>query len=269
MLDTLDYHGLGDTRIAVFDWTGLSALNNPARLARIKFGGQLFSGTEYYYDPDPLAAQKAGPIPLGDECGAAGLSAGTPAPASCPEGGVETNGDFMTQVSQAQGQLWGGTETEVNQTFGSASEVHQAIAYWVVGTKSFDATGAFTLTSQGYVSAAHEDVAFAAIGAGGYPWQDRGNGAAVMTFTLTGNDFYPEHRLRQADVHLRRAARVGDQRRRPRQVPAGRVHRVPRLPRSPPARAGATTAGRSTTADASTSPASTSRTGTARDRRSP
>ena len=59
MLDTLDYHGLGDTRIAVFDWTGLSALNSPARLARIKFGGQLFSGVEYYYDPDPLAAQKA------------------------------------------------------------------------------------------------------------------------------------------------------------------------------------------------------------------
>src|SRR6202044_2899844 len=71
------------------------------------------------------------------------------------------------------------------------SEVHQAIAYWVVGTKSFDATGAFTLTSQGYVSAAHEDVAYAAIGAGGYPGQDGGNGNAVMTFVLTGNDFYP------------------------------------------------------------------------------
>jgi hypothetical protein len=191
MLDTLDYHGQGDTRFAVFDWTGLSALNNPAGLGRIRFGGQLFSGTQYYYDPDPLAAQKAGPIPLGDECGAAGLSVGTPAPASCPEGGVETNGDFMTQVAQAQGQLWGGTETEVNQTFGSASEVHQAIAYWVVGTKSFDATGVFTLTSQGYVSAAHEDVAYAAVGAGGYPWQDGGNGNAVMTFALTGKDYYP------------------------------------------------------------------------------
>ena len=114
MLDTLDYHGQGDTRIAVFDWTGLSALGNPAGLARIKFGGQLFSGTEFYYNPDPLAAQKAGPIPLGDECGAAGLSVGAPPPASCPEGDVETNGDFMTQVSQAQGQLWGGTETEVD-----------------------------------------------------------------------------------------------------------------------------------------------------------
>jgi hypothetical protein len=191
MLDALDYYGQGDTRIAVFDWTGLSALNNPGDLADIKFGGQLFSGTEYYYDPDPLAAQKAGPIPLGDECGAAGLSVGTPPPASCPEGGVETNGDFMTQVSQAQGQIWGGTETEVNQTFGSASEVHQGIAYWVVGTHSFDTTGVFTLTSQGYVSAAHEDLAFAAIGAEGYPSQDGGNGGAIMTFTLTGKDFYP------------------------------------------------------------------------------
>jgi hypothetical protein len=198
MLDTLDYHGVGDTRTAVFDWTGLSALNRPRDLSAIRFGGQLFSGTEYYYDPDPLAAQKAGPIPLGDECGAAGLSTGKTPPASCPEGGVETNGDFMTQVAQAQGQLWGGTETEVDQTFGSASEVHQGIAYWVVGTHSFDRTGVFTLTSQGYVSAAHEDVAFAAIGAGGSPARygdsspaHYGDNAAVMSFTLTGKDYYP------------------------------------------------------------------------------
>jgi hypothetical protein len=189
MMDTLDYFGQGDTRIAAFDWTGLSALNNPADLGAIRFGGQLFSGTEFYIDPDPLAAQKAGPIPLGDECGAAGLSAGASPPASCPEGGIATNGDFMTQLSQAQGQLWGGTETEADQMFGSASEVHQAIAYWVVGTRSFDTTGVFTLSSQGYVSAAHEDVAFAAIGAGGSPARD--GGAAVMAFTLTGNDFYP------------------------------------------------------------------------------
>jgi hypothetical protein len=183
MLDTLDYHGQGDTRFAVFDWTGLSGLRT-GDLADVRFGGQLFSGTEFYYDPKPLAAQKAGPIPLGDECGAAGLSTGKTPPASCPEGGIETNGDFMTQVAQAQGELWGGTETEVTQTFGSSSEMHQAIAYWVVCLRSFDRTGVFTLSSQGYVSAAHEDVAYAAIGAGGY-------GDAIMAFTLTGKDYYP------------------------------------------------------------------------------
>jgi hypothetical protein len=193
MLDTLDYYGQGDTRVAAFDWTGLRALDSPgcSACADIKFGGQLFSGTEYYIDQNPVAAQKAGPIPLGSECGAAGLSSGTTPPASCPEGPIETNGDFMTQVSQAQDQLWGGTETAVTQTFGSSSETHQGIAYWVVGTRGFDRTGVFSLTSQGYVSAAHEDVAYAAVAAEGYRWQDGGNGGAVMTFTLTGNDYYP------------------------------------------------------------------------------
>ncbi len=117
MLETLDFYGQGDTRIAVFDWTGLQNLNskNCGECHKIRFGGQLFSGLQYYYDPGLLAAQKSGPIPLGDECGAAGLSVApnstTPPPASCPEGGVATNGDNFTQASQAQGQLWGAAST--------------------------------------------------------------------------------------------------------------------------------------------------------------
>ena len=109
MLDSLDFYGNGDTRIAAFDWTGLSSLNGTGD--GVRFGGQLFSGTGFYEDFGLIAPQKAGPIPLGDECGAAGWSVppspGGTAPASCPEGGIETNGDNFTQVSQAQGELWG------------------------------------------------------------------------------------------------------------------------------------------------------------------
>ena len=65
--------------------------------------------------------------------------------------------------------------------------MHQAAAYWVIGTNSFDKTGAFSLTSQGYVSAAHEDIEFPAIAAEGSAWQDGGNDGAIMTFTLSGN----------------------------------------------------------------------------------
>ena len=93
----------------------------------------------------------------------------------------------MTQVSQAQGQIWGGTSTQINQTFSSGTEMHQAVAYWVVGTRPFDKSGTFSLTSQGYVSAAHEDLTMPAIGAEGRSSQDRGNGGAIMTFTLSGN----------------------------------------------------------------------------------
>jgi hypothetical protein len=195
MLASLDFVGQADTRIAVFDWTGLENLNSHdcRECDEIRFGGQLFSGVDYYYGEGFLAAQKSGPIPLGDECGAAGLSVApnmtTPPPASCPEGGIATNGDGMTQVSQAQGQLWGAISTAIAQTYSSDSspEVHQGAAYWVIGTVGFDTSGVFTLTSQGYVSAEHEDLEFPTMAAEGSSSQDGGNGGAIMTFTLSGN----------------------------------------------------------------------------------
>jgi hypothetical protein len=187
MLDSLDFYGQGDNRIAVFDWTGLDNLNSPncSSCSGIHFGGQLFSGVQFYYGEGVPGAQKAGPIPLGSECGAAGLSTD----ASCPEGGIATNGDNFTQVSQAQGQLWGAISTEIDQTYSweSSPEVHQGAAYWVIGTSSFDRNGVLTLTSQGYVSPKHEDLEFPAMAAEGYPWQDGGNGGVIMDFTLSGN----------------------------------------------------------------------------------
>jgi len=200
MLASLDFYGfngtlpsaaLGSNQIAVFDWTGLSALDSPNcnKCSAIQFGGQLFPKVQFYNDPSNavgvgvLGAQKAGPIPLGDECGAAGLSTD----ASCPEGGLNTNDDGFFQVSQAQNQLWGAVDTAINQTFKSGTEQHAGAAYWVVGTSSFDRSGYFTLTSQGYVSARHEDLEFPAMAAEGLPWQDGGNGGAIMDFTLSGN----------------------------------------------------------------------------------
>ena len=204
MLGSLDFYGFaavsptsGDNRIAAWAWTGLSALNSKGCAtcsSAIRFTGQLFSGVDRYYDPEltsngfqaSVGAQKTGPIPLGDECGAAGLSVsvgGASPPVSCPEGGIQTNGDFMTQVSQAQGQLWGATATQIAQTYTRANaEIHQGAVYWVVGTNSFDKTGKFTLTSQGYVTARHEDLSMPAMAA-----TPTSGGQAIMLFTLSGN----------------------------------------------------------------------------------
>src|SRR5208283_5094267 len=190
MLETLDFYGMGDDRIAVFDWTGLENLNSPncSKCSRIQFGGQLFSGVSFYYGLGFLGAQKSGPIPLGDECGAAGLSTGSTPPASCPESGIATNGDNITQASQAQGQIWGAATTEIAQTYSSEAspEVHQGAVYWVIGTDSFDTSGFFSFTSQGYVSPKHEDLEFPAMAAEGLSFQDGGNGGAIMTFTVSG-----------------------------------------------------------------------------------
>ena len=54
--------------------------------------------------------------------------------------------------------------------------------YWVVGTNSFDKTGKFTLTSQGYVTPRHEDLTMPAMAA-----TPGSGGRAIMLFTLSGN----------------------------------------------------------------------------------
>ena len=196
MLGSLDFYGFaavsptsGDNRIAAWAWTGLSALNSngcASCSAGIRFTGQLFSGVDRYYDPEltvngfqaSLGTQKTGPIPLGDDCSALPSTAGP-----CPEGGINSNGDNLTQVSQAQGQMWGGTATQIAQTYtGANAEIHQGAVYWVVGTRSFDKTGRFTLTSQGYVTAKHEDLEFPSIAA-----TPTTGGRAIMDFTLNGN----------------------------------------------------------------------------------
>lgn len=189
MLASLDFFGSGDTRIAAFDWTGLAALNshNCAGCGAIRFGGTLLSGVEPYYGEGFLGAQKAGPIPLGDDCAAAGGFVPT-----CPEGGIATNGDGMTQVSQAGGQVWGAVSTALSQSFGGSPEVHQGAAYWALNTSTFDRTGLLGLASQGYVTAAHEDLEFptiAAIGSNhGQNNHGQGNGSsAIMSFTLSGD----------------------------------------------------------------------------------
>lgn len=190
MLGTLDFSGQGDNRLAVFDWTGLHGLDsrNCADCRGIQFGGQLFSNVLSYSSPG-RTPQKAGPIPLGEECGKAGLSTGSPPPASCPEGPLATNGDNITQASQAQGQLWASASTAVNQTYtsGAAPELHQGVVYWVVGTAGFDRHAAFSLSSQSYVSPAHENLTMPAMAAEGLRNQDGGNGGAIVMFTLTGN----------------------------------------------------------------------------------
>jgi hypothetical protein len=192
MIDTLDFYGVGDSRLGVFDWTGLSNLNKTSPTG-VDFGVNVLNGTEFYYDPDPLAAQRTGPIPLGAECGAAGLSVGSPAPAACPEGQIAVNGDDITQASYAGGQIWAGASTEVSQQFvnESAPETHQGVAYFVVDTNGFAKTGNVTLSAQGYLSAAHEDLAFPAFAASGTASQDGGDSGALATFTLTGVDYYP------------------------------------------------------------------------------
>lgn len=196
--------GPGDNRVAVFYWTGLAHLNsfNCGSCAEISFGGQLLTGVERYTDNelavtngqpcyvssgDPvcsLARQRLGTRDLGTYCASKVL--GIPPFAGhqpCPEGGLASNGDNVTQASYADGQIWFDVSTVTKETFGSNSEIHLGAAYWIVGTSRF--TGAqqlLTLTSQGYVAAAHEDLVFPTlVGA------TTASNGGLMSFTLSGN----------------------------------------------------------------------------------
>ena len=195
MVGALDFFGQGDNRLGVFAWTGLSSLNSPdcSTCGSLAFGGQLLTTSLTYMNEGALcsaskggycglAPQKVGPIPLGDNCQAFGVAGtNTTDNGPCPESGIATNGDFLTQASYTDHQIWTAVTTLVSQTFsGSSSEIHVGAGYWIVGTDKFDTSGTFTVTSQGYVSASHEDLAYPSI-AGDL------SGNALITFTLSGN----------------------------------------------------------------------------------
>ena len=193
----LDFFGLGDNREAVFAWTDLSALNsNTCSLCgNIGFSGQIFNNVNSYIDEGlsclvenggtcGLGQQKVGDIPLGNNCAALGLNA-SDVPNGCPESGIASNFDGVTQVSYAGGNIWFGISTLISQTLSSGSQTHLGIAYYVVGTSQFvGATPTFTLTDQAYVTAMNADLEFPAIAA------TDGN-LALLTFTINGANYYP------------------------------------------------------------------------------
>lgn len=192
MMGALDFFGAGDSRVAAFYWTGLSHLNSPNcnTCSGIQFGGQVFSNVLFYINNginstsiSGAAPQKSGPIPLG----ALGFECGMTT--SCPEGGVATNSDSFTQVSQAGGQLWTATSTIVTQSFASGAETHYGAVYWVINTRKFDESGVFGLNGQGYVSPAHEELEMPAMAAASssQDGNSQGGGGAIMTFTVSGN----------------------------------------------------------------------------------
>jgi hypothetical protein len=200
MVGSLDFFSVGDNRIAVFDWTDLSALNSAScsTCAGIGFGITLFTGLETYLDEGAgcpvsdasfapfcgLAAQKAGPVPLGVNCVAFGLVPLTGGLTTCPENGIATNGDGATQATYADGEIWMAVSTIVRQNFSGTTEFHVGAAFWSFGTAAFNAGGRLTLDSQGYVTAMHQDMEFPVIAAGDL-------GGAVISFSLSGTGYYP------------------------------------------------------------------------------
>lgn len=109
---------------------------------------------------------------------------------------IDTNDDRMNQVVFADGMLWAGANTAVKPPNGP---VVAGIAYFVVSPSDSSATLSATMTEQGYVGVANENVMFPSIGV-------TPSGTAVMSFSLSGPDFHPS----AAYTHLGATSGAGD-----------------------------------------------------------
>jgi len=66
----------------------------------------------------------------------------------------------------------------------AAAKAHLGAAYFVIGTRGFDSRGTFRLTSQSYVSPAHEDLSMPVMAAAD-------NAGAIIAFTRTATPVPP------------------------------------------------------------------------------
>jgi hypothetical protein len=168
-LSSLEFTGGFDNRIAAWSLTNTASLSTRKPDVHLSYD---VVKSEVYGMP-PKALQKSGPVPGADAVNA-------------KEELIESNDDRMNQVVYADGHLWSGVNTAVKTSTGPTSA---GIAYFVVSPRA--GGSAATMANQGYVAVNGNSTIFPAIGV-------TPSGAGVMTFTLTGTDYYPS----AAMVHL-------------------------------------------------------------------
>jgi hypothetical protein len=177
-----------DNRLAVWALTNTSSLNEEEpelHLLHTVIGSQSYGMINAF-----AAQQKSGPTPLRDL-----LNATVPKENDNIDH-LNANDPRMNQVVFASGDLWAGVNTNVSV----GGQTRQGIAWFAVKPSLSGGQLSAQIDRQGYVAVAGEDVLFPSIGV-------NQNGAAVMSFTLAGPDYWPSSayvRLTQraSDVHL-------------------------------------------------------------------
>jgi hypothetical protein len=160
-----------DNRIVVW------ALNNTKSLEQshpdLQLSHVVLHSEDYGIPAD--AVQKVGPTPLATLLGQ-------------PEELLATNDYRMQQVVLADGKLWSGITTSVSQgpncTDGFESDCKTGIAWFVVEPNFDHGTLRAQIKKQGYVSVQGNNVFYPSIGV-------TNEGKGVMTFSLSGVDFFP------------------------------------------------------------------------------
>ncbi|HEY1439774.1 MAG TPA: hypothetical protein VGF65_02805, partial [Mycobacterium sp.] len=115
----------------------------------------------------PAADQKAGDYPLGESVGE-------------PEAALESIDPRMTQVTYANGKLWGAIDTAV--TVGGATK--DGIDWYVINPNVNGHGVSGSIINQGTLALAGNNLIFPAIGV-------TPSGKGVIGFSVTGRDYYP------------------------------------------------------------------------------
>ncbi|HEY8637330.1 MAG TPA: hypothetical protein VIL81_08715, partial [Candidatus Limnocylindrales bacterium] len=105
------------------------------------------------------------------------------------ESHLDSNDTRMQQVSYAAGKVWGALDTAVSV----GGEVKAGIAYYVITPSGTSTQVSGTLTGQGSLAVAHNNVNYPALSV--LP-----SGQGVMAFTLVGRDYYPSAAWASADA---------------------------------------------------------------------
>jgi len=164
-LSALDFFNQLDNRIAIWALSNTASLSTPTPDVELT---KVIITSETYGFP-PSAEQRPGPTPLRDFLGD-----------NEPLEKLHTNDDRMQQVVFADGKLWAGLNTVVQQRNGPRA----GIAFFSVAPSMPRGSLQAKIADQGYLSVRGNDVLNPAIGLDS-------SGNAVMVFTLTGPDFFP------------------------------------------------------------------------------
>jgi hypothetical protein len=171
-LSAFDFQATVDNRIATWAMTNTKSLTTGQPDVHVS---HTTLQSEAYGQP-PVARQKDGPTPLAEFL-------------KVKENRLDTNDDRMQQVVYSDGKLWSGLNTALKNT--AARPAHAGIAYFVVSPHASASGVSATITHQGYVAVAGNEVMFPAIGVAP-------GGSASMVFSLSGQDYFPS----AADIHL-------------------------------------------------------------------
>jgi hypothetical protein len=156
-----------DNRIAVWALKGTASLDSASPHLDLVY--TVISSESYGQVNAFGASEKSGPTPLRDALGDTDAI-----------NKLNANDDRMNQVIYSNGALWSGVNTNVSV----GGETRQGIAWFVVEPEMDDGHLLAHMRNQGYVAVAGEDVLFPSLAVAG-------EGNAVMSFTLSGPDYFP------------------------------------------------------------------------------